>query len=93
MEQIVLENGRAFGLTRDNALTVQIWKELPEVTDFSVREEAENSQIHISFRLTDPDGAVSNGAISIRNAAGQTVGQRAFGWTSWQTACSAPPCP
>ena len=79
VEQIVLENGRAFGLTRDNALTVQILKELPEVTDFSVREEAKNSQIQISFRLTDPDGAVSNGAISIRNAAGQTVGQRAFG--------------
>ncbi len=79
VERIVLENGKAFDLTRDNSLTVYILKELPEVTDLSVQEETENGQFQVSFRGKDPDGALSSGNIMIRNAAGQTVGQRAFG--------------
>ena len=78
-EQIVLENGKAFDLEKDNQITLQILKEIPQVEDFMAEEDAENSQFRVSFRLTDPDGALSGHKVLIRNGEGKTVGEQSFG--------------
>lgn len=78
-EQIVLENGKAFDLEKDNEITLQILKEIPQIKDFMVEEDAENSQFRVAFRLTDPDGALSGHKVLIRNGEGKTVGEQSFG--------------
>ncbi len=78
-EQIVLENGKAFDLEKDNEITLQILKEIPHVKDFMVEEDAENSQFRVAFRLTDPDGALSGHKVLIRNGEGKTAGEQSFG--------------
>lgn len=78
-EQVILDNGKAFSLTKDNRLTVTIEKENPAVTELAVQEDGEPGKIHVSFVLTDPDHALSNQFIRIRNAEGKTVGEQPFG--------------
>lgn len=78
VEQVILENGKAFSPEKDNVKTLIILKERPAVTDLTAREEAEKGQFHIAFRLTDPDGTLQNRKISIRNADGKEVGAYAF---------------
>ena len=77
-EQIVLENGKAFDLAEDNEITLQILKEIPQVKDLMVEEDAENSQFCVAFQLTDPDGALSDCKVLIRNGEGKTVGGQSF---------------
>ena len=77
-EQIVLENGKAFDLAEDNEITLQILKEIPQVKDLMVEEDAENSQFRVAFQLTDPDGALSDCKVLIRNGEGKTVGGQSF---------------
>ncbi len=79
VEQVVLENGKAFSLEKDNVIAVMILKESPAITELSIREDAQNGQFHIAFRLTDADHALSNRTIVIQNAEGKTVGQHSFG--------------
>lgn len=78
-DQIILENGRAFDLTSDNEITLQILKEIPQVKDLTAEEDAENGKFRVSFRLTDPDGALSGHKVLIRNQEGRTVGEQGFG--------------
>lgn len=78
-ERIILENGRAFNLTSDNEITLQILKEIPQVKDLTAEEDAENGEFRVAFRLTDPDGALSGHKVLIRNQEGKTVGEQSFG--------------
>lgn len=77
-EQVILENGKAFSLEKDNTVTVMMLKELPAAAELSAIEDAEKGQFHISFRLTDPDGTLSDRKILIKNAEGKTVGVQLF---------------
>ena len=74
VEQVILENGKAFSLEKDHAVTVTIQKESPAITNLSVREEAEKGQFQVAFQLADPDGALSDRKIQIQNADGKLVG-------------------
>lgn len=79
VERVILENGKAFSPEKDNVITVMILKELPAVTELSAREDVDKGQFYITFRLTDPDNALSDQMIVIKNAEGKTVGQQSFG--------------
>lgn len=78
VEQVILENGKAFSLEKDHAVTVTIQKESPAITNLSVREEAEKGQFQVAFQLADPDGALSDRKIQIQNADGKLVGEQSF---------------
>lgn len=76
VEQVVLENGKSFSLQQDHSLAVTILKELPSVTQLTAKEDVQKGEFELTFRLSDPDGALSNGTILIQNAEGKTVGRQ-----------------
>lgn len=78
VEQMILENGKAFTLDKENTITVQIWKEMPQIRDLSIREDTENAQFYVAFHLTDPDDALTDRRVIIKNAEGKTVAEQAF---------------
>ncbi len=78
IEQIILENGKAFTLNQDNTLTVQVQKESPQIHNFSVQEDAQNGQFHVTFQMSDPDDALSNHKVLIKNAEGKNVAELKF---------------
>lgn len=84
VEQVILENGKAFSLDGDNRITVTVQKERPAATLVSVREDPPGEQIQLSLRLTDPDDALSNHRIRITNAQKQVVGERVLSPQDWQ---------
>lgn len=77
VEQVILENGKAFSL-ENQGVTVTILKELPSVTGLSLEEQEAAGEFTLSFRLTDPDGALSNHLIQIRNQDSKIVGEKRF---------------
>lgn len=77
-EQLILDNGKAFELTSGNEITLQILKEVPRVEDLRIEEDAENGKFRVAFRLTDPDGALSDHKVLIRNGEGKFVGEKRF---------------
>ncbi len=79
VEQVILENGKAFSLEKDNQIAVTILKELPLATGLSVSEDAAKGRFHVAFQLLDPDNSLSGHKILIQNAEGNTVGELAFG--------------
>lgn len=78
VEQIVLKNGKAFDLTDGNTVGVNIQKTMPTAEGLTAEEDADSGQFRISFRLNDPDNALSGHKIVIKNAEGETVAERAF---------------
>ena len=79
VEEVVLENGKVFTPDSDNVVFVSIQKEMPAITGLAAFEEAEKGEIRVSFRLYDPDSALSGHKIVIRNAEGNTAGELDFG--------------
>lgn len=77
-EQLIQDNGKAFELTSGNEITLQILKEVPRVEDLRIEEDAENGQFRVAFRLTDPDRALSDHKVLIRNGEGKFVGEKRF---------------
>lgn len=77
-EQLIQDNGKAFELTSGNEITLQILKEVPRVADLRIEEDAENGQFRVAFRLTDPDRALSDHKVLIRNGEGKFVGEKRF---------------
>lgn len=78
VEQIILENGKSFRISDNNEINIMILKETPKVYDFSVKEDAENNQFEVAFRLTDPDGTLSGHKVRIQNVKGDVVGEQEF---------------
>lgn len=78
LEQLILENGKAFNIDRNNLITITVLKELPTVSELSVKEKSEVGQLEVSFKLADADNALSNMKIIIKNAEGNTVGIQSF---------------
>lgn len=77
-EQIVLTNGKAFELTQDNVILVHITKERPQVQDLFAKEDEKAGEFLVSFRLSDPDRALSAHRILIRNADGDIAAEQQF---------------
>lgn len=78
VEQIVLKNGKAFDLTDENMVQVNIQKIMPTAEGLTAEEDAANGQIRVSFRLTDPDNALSVHKVVVVNAEGVAVAERSF---------------
>lgn len=78
VEQVILENGKSFSLNHGNEIKVLIQKTVPEIQELTVQEDTEKGQFLVSFRLEDPDGALSDRKVRIRKADGQTAGELAF---------------
>ena len=79
VEQVILENGKAFELSENNEITLHILKEMPQAEELKAVEDAETGQFKVSFRLTDADGALSGHKVLIRKADGTIAGEQAFG--------------
>lgn len=77
-EQVVLSNGKTFPLTGE-ALTVKIQKELPTVTDLTVAETEAGRRLQVSFTLSDPDTALSNRKVVVKDADGTVLRELPFG--------------
>lgn len=78
VEQVILENGKSFSLNNGNEIKVLIQKTVPEIQELTVQEDAEKGQFLVSFRLDDPDSALSDRKVRIKKADGQTAGELAF---------------
>lgn len=78
VEQVILENGAAFTIERENEIRVAILKAFPTVAELAASENVQVGTIDVSFHLDDPDGALSDGKLLIRNAAGEIAGQLPF---------------
>ena len=78
LEQIILSNGKVFDLTENNAVTIRVEKERPEVSDVKITEEPANSEIRLSFEIKDNDGVLSEKQIVILNDKGETIASQAF---------------
>ena len=78
VEQVILENGKSFFLNNGNEIKVLIQKTVPEIQELTVQEDAEKGQFLVSFRLDDPDSALSDRKVRIKKADGQTAGELAF---------------
>lgn len=84
VEQVILENGKAFSLDRQNQIQVTVQKERPTATLLSVKEDSAKGQMELSIQLSDPDSALSNHRIQITNAQQQVVGVRDLSPQDWQ---------
>ena len=78
LEQIILSNGKVFDLPENNAVTIRVEKERPEVSGVKIIEEPENSEIRLSFEIKDPDGVLSEKQIVILNDKGEKIASQAF---------------
>ena len=84
VEQVILENGKAFSLDGENQVSITVQKELPTAALLSMTEDPAGEQIQLSIQLSDPDDALSNHRIRITNAQQQVVGERDLSPQDWQ---------
>lgn len=76
-QRLVLENGKAFALDGQTA-AVEIQKELPTVGEVTFQEEEAGKRIRVSFTLNDPDNALANRKLVIKDADGGVLKEVSF---------------
>ena len=77
VERVVLSNGKVFPLD-NTSLTVQIQKTMPTVENLTVVESQAGQSLDISFSVHDPDGALSNRKVVVRQGDGQLIVEQPF---------------
>lgn len=70
IEKLTLENGKELSVERDNTIRIEVLKAVPQVESFAW-EQTDRDGLKVSFTLTDPDGALLDGRLTI--AQGETV--------------------
>ena len=90
IEEVILENGKVFTPEQDNTVSVSIEKEKPQVNLVQIEEHAGTSSIFVSFNIQDPDQALSNKKVIVRDDAGNVIAEKAFDSDSFQEELSIP---
>lgn len=90
VKQIVLENGKVFDISEQNSVTVDIWKELPGIGDLTVEEEKDGGKLFVSFKISDPDGTLSQKKVVIKNDQGTVIKEVPFDGDSFEQTIEIP---
>ncbi len=76
IEQIVLENLKSFHIHQDyemEELTYTVLKHAPLITDITLKDNAEEKNITVSYRLQDNDDTLSSLTAILVDSAGKTI--------------------
>lgn len=73
VEQILLENGKAFPIFQDNEAVVQIQKRRPQLQQLSLQEK--EGEFALSFLVEDPDRTLASQQLVLENHQGEKVGE------------------
>lgn len=76
IEALVLENGKKFILSENNTVSVNIVKEKAKVKEAKVKET--DDSIDVNLDIYDPDQALTNKKIVLKDASGKLLFKKAF---------------
>ena len=86
VDQVILSNGKLFQMDENAAVTITVEKTRPTLDKLEVREEQAGKTLQVSLAISDPDGALSNRKLVVKDEQGTVLQQMDFAENSFDGA-------